>query len=523
MTGPLINEGSRGNRKTPPLTREQLEGRIFALKSLIKEHNGRNSIDHIRLNFDEDEGDDVVIKEKVVVGKNVEDADLGRPFKESLRTPLTRRIIEFTGPEYKMSTNIKWNHEGRAIFEGNNGGNGRRKDGRNVHRSRDNYTPYRGRDHQALYPPSMGGYQGCVVPAKVINMIRVGHEKEKKKKNRKPTESWMNVPINFPSVSSEDISEEPIILEAEMLDKEEEPQKVKKEEEENVKEVGLTKEVLVNPAFPNQLVIIERGVLEESERSLPFFKTLKNITKENKDKYSWTEEAEEAFQEMKRLIMNLPSLTTPLWKETLYFAFGGHLEETHVTWAHLEKKRTRLQTYTNIAQEFLYSGWRWRHKYNVTPSQRRSRQRHKIPRRRDKNPIRTLGDYFKPSHEGYRNTIELPVGNNAVPLRSDTIRLVQNGCSFHGLWSEDPNQYLKDFLKLVESLDLDGENRERTRMQDLALYDNESWNDPKDIAKPVKAIALPQDVFCTSGRRLIELENQVQRLMEAHLASTQPT
>ncbi|GJY47272.1 hypothetical protein Tco_0436335 [Tanacetum coccineum] len=26
----------------------------------------------------------------------------------------------------------------------------------------------------------------------------------------------------------------------------------------------------------------------------------------------------------------------------------------------------------------------------------------------DENPIRTLGDYSKPSHEGYRNTIELP-------------------------------------------------------------------------------------------------------------------
>ncbi|GJU13426.1 hypothetical protein Tco_1135822 [Tanacetum coccineum] len=51
----------------------------------------------------------------------------------------------------------------------------------------------------------------------------------------------------------------------------------------------------------------------------------------------------------------------------------------------------------------------------------------------DTNPIRNLGDYSKPSHEGYRNTIELPVGNNVVPLRSDTIRLVQNGCSFHGL------------------------------------------------------------------------------------------
>ncbi|GKE67495.1 hypothetical protein Tco_1521656 [Tanacetum coccineum] len=82
----------------------------------------------------------------------------------------------------------------------------------------------------------------------------------------------------------------------------------------------------------------------------------------------------------------------------------------------------------------------------------------------DENPIRTLGDYSKPSHEGYRNTIELIVGNNVVPLRFDTIRLVKNGCSFHGLWSEDPNQHLKDFLKLVDSLDLDGENRERARL-----------------------------------------------------------
>ncbi|GJX47293.1 hypothetical protein Tco_0272483 [Tanacetum coccineum] len=141
----------------------------------------------------------------------------------------------------------------------------------------------------------------------------------------------------------------------------------------------------------------------------------------------------------------------------------------------------------------------------------------------DENPIHTLGDYSKPSHEGYRNTIELPVGNNVVPFRSDTIRLVQNGCSFHGLWSEDPNQHLKDFLKLVDSLDLDGENRERTRMQDLSLYDNESWNDPRDFAKPVKAITLPQDVPSTSDHHIIELKNQVQRLMEAYLAPMQPT
>ncbi|GKE65881.1 hypothetical protein Tco_1520042 [Tanacetum coccineum] len=60
-------------------------------------------------------------------------------------------------------------------------------------------------------------------------------------------------------------------------------------------------------------------------------------------------------------------------------------------------------------------------------------------------------------------------------------------------------------------------------LEDLALYDNESWNDPRDFAKPVKAITLPQDVPSTSDRYLIELENQVQRLMEAHLSPTQPT
>ncbi|GKF52127.1 hypothetical protein Tco_0148594 [Tanacetum coccineum] len=83
----------------------------------------------------------------------------------------------------------------------------------------------------------------------------------------------------------------------------------------------------------------------------------------------------------------------------------------------------------------------------------------------DENPICTLGDYSKPNHEGYRNTIELLEGNNVVPHLSDTIRLVQNGCLFHRLWSEDPNQHLKDFLKLVDSLDLNGDNRERTRLR----------------------------------------------------------
>ncbi|GJY89063.1 hypothetical protein Tco_0503691 [Tanacetum coccineum] len=74
----------------------------------------------------------------------------------------------------------------------------------------------------------------------------------------------------------------------------------------------------------------------------------------------------------------------------------------------------------------------------------------------------------------------------------------------------------------------DGKLRDRNAeeswalLEDLALYDNESWNVPRDFTKPVKAISLPQDVPSTFDRRLIKLENQVQRLMEAHLAPKQP-
>lgn len=78
---------------------------------------------------------------------------------------------------------------------------------------------------------------------------------------------------------------------------------------------------------------------------------------------------------------------------------------------------------------------------------------------------RTLGEYSRPSHQGYRNTIELTQGANVSPLRSDTIRLVQSGCALHGLRSEDPNQHLKDFLKIVDSIDLDAETRETTRLR----------------------------------------------------------
>nr|GEW34665.1 zinc finger, CCHC-type [Tanacetum cinerariifolium] len=76
---------------------------------------------------------------------------------------------------------------------------------------------------------------------------------------------------------------------------------------------------------------------------------------------------------------------------------------------------------------------------------------------RDMNPIHTLGDYSKPNHEGYKNTIELPLGNNM-----------------------DPSQHLKDFLKLVNSLDLDGSI---TTWEDLTTRFRAQFFPPRRTAK----------------------------------------
>nr|GEY13611.1 zinc finger, CCHC-type [Tanacetum cinerariifolium] len=111
-------------------------------------------------------------------------------------------------------------------------------------------------------------------------------------------------------------------------------------------------------------------------------------------------------------------------------------------------------------KEMEFDQWRSKNFNNEFPTTKKGNVDLKTKEESYENHISTLGDYSKHSHEGYRNTIELPEVNNMVPLRSGTIRLVQNGCSFHGLWSEDPNQRLKDFLKLVESLDPNGDNRE---------------------------------------------------------------
>ncbi|GJZ40146.1 reverse transcriptase domain-containing protein [Tanacetum coccineum] len=109
MAGPVKGGGPKGTgdreETLPPLTKEQIKGDVSALKPLIKSHNQRNKGDPIHLDF---ESEDIEVQHQdIAKGKEVLDEDLRKPFKEARRTPLTRRIIEFTGPEYKMPANIK--------------------------------------------------------------------------------------------------------------------------------------------------------------------------------------------------------------------------------------------------------------------------------------------------------------------------------------------------------------------------------------------------------------------------------
>ncbi|GJV58282.1 reverse transcriptase domain-containing protein [Tanacetum coccineum] len=64
-----------------------------------------------------------------------------------------------------------------------------------------------------------------------------------------------------------------------------------------------------------KLASLNRFLSKSAEKSLPFFKTLKKCTK--KSDFQWTQEAEAAFKQMKKLIAELPMLTAPKEKEEL--------------------------------------------------------------------------------------------------------------------------------------------------------------------------------------------------------------
>ncbi|GJT81106.1 zinc finger, CCHC-type containing protein [Tanacetum coccineum] len=143
----------------------------------------------------------------------------------------------------------------------------------------------------------------------------------------------------------------------------------------------------------------------------------------------------------------------------------------------------------------------------------------------DANPIRT---HSKPSHKGYRNTIELHVGNNVVPLRSDTISMdsfqgltIKSPLSWHRSLASNPDFFyhvsfhLKCEIKRATGRKIRNKNPDESWeiIENLALYDHGGWNDAKEFVKPVKAISTPQPTLKTPDRRILELGDYINFLL----------
>ncbi|GJY84237.1 reverse transcriptase domain-containing protein [Tanacetum coccineum] len=73
-----------------------------------------------------------------------------------------------------------------------------------------------------------------------------------------------------------------------------------------------------------KLASLNRFLSKSAEKSLPFFKTLKKCTK--KGDFQWTQEAEVAFKQMKKLIAELPMLTALKEKEKLIIYLAASKE-----------------------------------------------------------------------------------------------------------------------------------------------------------------------------------------------------
>ncbi|GKF81167.1 hypothetical protein Tco_0239769, partial [Tanacetum coccineum] len=82
----IPKDGFGDDGGTTPTTKERIEGYLSAVRSLVKEHNSRGDVSPIRLNFDEDRDDTET--RAIVTGKEVGDANLKRPFEETVKTLL---------------------------------------------------------------------------------------------------------------------------------------------------------------------------------------------------------------------------------------------------------------------------------------------------------------------------------------------------------------------------------------------------------------------------------------------------
>ncbi|GJS50392.1 hypothetical protein Tco_0600513 [Tanacetum coccineum] len=108
----------------------------------------------------------------------------------------------------------------------------------------------------------------------------------------------------------------------------------------------------------------------------------------------------------------------------------------------------------------------------------------------DENPLRTLGDYSKPSHESYMHTIELPVGNNVV--MAAMVISISSDVSVESVGSSFPRVILIGSISVKVSVTLEGEGAVAVASPTEVLeLDTHSLSevDPSESSPPPVSIA----------------------------------
>nr|GEX07103.1 hypothetical protein [Tanacetum cinerariifolium] len=126
--------------------------------------------------------------------------------------------------------------------------------------------------------------------------------------------------------------------------------------------------------IPESLCKTESGVKNDIEPIAPTI-TVNRLVLEWEERIKLHLEREIKFDQWKRNFFKGKHPTLVKVKggmddegEVMFLEFGWHLEEIHVTWAHLEKKRTRLWTYTKSMKKYCSQSMRRCRMHKAMPS-----------------------------------------------------------------------------------------------------------------------------------------------------------
>ncbi|GJS70266.1 hypothetical protein Tco_0703107 [Tanacetum coccineum] len=139
----------------------------------------------------------------------------------------------------------------------------------------------------------------------------------------------------------------------------------------------------------------------------------------------------------------------------------------------------------------------------------------------DENSIRTLGDYSKPSHEGYRNTIELPAGNNVATIErmaqyedegwSDAITPDEVNLNFE---NPDIEQLLGVMERKVDALMTDAISLMKKSENVFRLTTNEIYQPPPEPSHQEEFEHIMTNFILDQEERITQLKDYMQVIVD---------